>query len=146
MALTPDYDVSVPDLFSSTDEVSRTYKVDWDAGEIIGVILAEDSEQAYLEAIKQFVFKALQSRRFVNIVYTPDYGSELEEMQKLGYSRELIQTETQRLIVEALIYDDRIDSVDEFSFEFNGDSMLVRFTVTTTRGASINLNQELGVT
>lgn len=145
MALTPDYEVTVPDLFSSVEEPSRTYKVDWDAGRITGQIRAEDSSDAYLDAVEQFVFKALQSRRDVNIVYSEDYGSELDEMLKMGYTRDLLQTETERLIVEALIYDERIASVDSFKFSFDGDSMLVRFRVTTVQGQEIDQEYMPGI-
>ncbi len=146
MALTPEYEVAVPDLFSSTDEVSRTYRVNWDSGRIVGTIPAESDEDSYLDALRQFVYKALQSRRFVNIIYDEDYGSEIEEMQKMGYPRELLKSELQRLITEALVYDERIASVEGFEFIFGRDDLLVKFLVTSARGAELAFSQDLGVT
>lgn len=145
MALTPDYEIDVPELFTSTDDPSRTYRVDWDAGRIIGQVDAESSSEEYQAAIRQFIFKALQSKRYVNIIYSDDYGSEIEDLIKQRLPRDLLRTEVERIIVEALIYDERIESVDRFTFTFGMDSMLVEFMVTTVQGEQLNERTEVSV-
>ncbi|SJU51512.1 Protein of uncharacterised function (DUF2634) [Clostridioides difficile] len=43
--------------------------------------------------------------------------------------RDIAESELKRRIKEALTQDDRIENVDEFIFEYEKDSVLVKFTV-----------------
>jgi len=113
---------------------SLTFGIDFDRGRVVGMI---DS----LEAVKQAVFLILQTERYRHLIYTPDYGVELEGL--IGRDPLFVQSELKRRIREALMQDDRIEDVTNFSIQFDGDNALVRFTVMSVFG---NFESEQGVT
>lgn len=104
---------------------SLTFGIDFDRGRVIGMVDG-------LEAVKQAVFLILQTERYRYLIYTPDYGSELEGL--IGRDPLFVQSELKRRIREALLQDDRIEDVTNFSIQFDGDNALVRFTVISTFG------------
>jgi hypothetical protein len=105
---------------------SLTFGIDFDRGRVIGMIDG-------LEAVKQAVFLILHTERYRYLIYTPDYGAELEGL--IGRDQLFVQSELKRRIREALMQDDRIEDVANFGIEFSGDSALVRFTVISTFGS-----------
>jgi len=105
---------------------SLTWHIDFDKGRIIG-------KTDGLVAIQQAVFKVFQTNRFWYDIYSFDYGHELTLL--LGSSPEFVQSEATRMIQEALLPDDRIDSVENVEAEINGDQITIRFTVVTVYGS-----------
>lgn len=105
---------------------SLTWQIDFDKGRIIG-------KTDGLNAIKQAVMKVFQTDRFWYDIYSFDYGHELTLL--LGSSPEFVQSEATRMIQEALLPDDRIDSVENVEAEINGDQITIRFTVVTVYGS-----------
>lgn len=85
-----------------------------------------------LEAVKQAVFVILETERFQYLIYSFDFGSELQGL--IGKSPLFVQSEIRRLIKEALLQDDRITDVQNITFQTQGDSMLVEFTVVSVFG------------
>lgn len=87
-----------------------------------------------LEAIKQAVYKILRTERYTYPVYSWDYGIEL--MDLFGMPTPYVEIELKRRIKEALEWDDRIDSVDDFVFSYPQDknTVQVSFTVHTSLG------------
>lgn len=85
-----------------------------------------------LEAVKQAVFVILETERFQYLIYSFDFGSELQGL--IGKSPLFVQSEIRRLIKEALLQDDRISDVQNITFQTQGDSMLVEFTVVSVFG------------
>lgn len=104
---------------------SRTWRLDAETGRIAGKIDG-------LEAVKQAVFKILQTERYAYMAYSFDYGVELRSL--MGQSPAYAQSELRRRIAEALLQDARIQNVRDFQFEQTGDSMTVRFTVESSAG------------
>ena len=104
---------------------SLTFGIDFEKGRIVGMIDG-------LEAVKQAVFLILQTERYRYLIYSADYGSELEGL--IGRDPLFVQSEIKRRIREALMQDDRIEDVTNFNIRFNGDSALVRFTVVSVFG------------
>ena len=85
-----------------------------------------------IDALRQSVGLALETPRYAHLIYSFDYGSELISL--FGHNNELVQTEGKRLIQEALLVDDRIDSVDNFKFDFTADSVEISFDVKSKFG------------
>lgn len=104
---------------------SRTWRLDAETGRIAGKIDG-------LEAVKQAVFKILQTERYAYMAYSFDYGVELRNL--MGQSPAYAQSELRRRIAEALLQDARIQNVRDFQFEQTEDSMTVRFTVESSAG------------
>jgi len=102
-----------------------TYKLDIEKGKIIGKV-------DQLEAMKQAVFKRLETDRYYHPIYSWEYGHELKEL--IGRDPVFVLSEAQRLIKEALMTDDRIEAIEGFEMSQEGDVLLVQFNVVTIYG------------
>lgn len=115
------------------EQPSLTYRLDLEAGVIAGRVDG-------LEAVKQAVYKILQTRRYEHLIYTPNYGHELHTL--IGKDPLLVRSEAARMLREALLQDDRITAVQDVDAETSGDSILLRFTVVSRYG-SFRAQQEV---
>lgn len=106
---------------------SRTYRFDWNNGRV------SSRKVDGIEAVKQTVFKILSTRRFEHLIYSGDYGNEMDLGAVRG--RAVFESEVERWVREALTQDDRISAVTGFRFNYKLDTALVRFTVVTEFGA-----------
>lgn len=86
-----------------------------------------------IEAMKQAVYKILFTERYRYIIYSGSYGIELLDL--FGQPVSYVCPELERRITEALTWDDRIDGVDDFRFDFPKKGVVhVAFTVHTVFG------------
>ena len=69
-----------------------------------------------LEAVRQAIFKIIMTERYQYIMYSWNYGIELNDL--FGEPMTYVCPELKRRITEALLWDDRIQSVDSFEFDF----------------------------
>jgi hypothetical protein len=107
-------------------EPSKTYKLHIENNRISGYC-------DELEAMKQAVYKILNTERYKFIIYSWNYGIELLDLY--GKSVTYVCSELPRRITEALIQDDRIVSVDNFNFDTTQKRIVsVSFTVHTIFG------------
>ena len=114
-------------------ETSRTYK------------LSGDKIQGYvdgLEALKQAIYKVLNTERYEYPIYSFNYGIELENL--IGKDSVYVQIELKRRIRECLLRDDRITEADNFKFEFNGDQLKCTFDVRSIFG-NLTISREVSI-
>lgn len=113
---------------------SLTYKLDFERKRITGKI---DDE----EAIMQLVMKILYTERYAYVIYSSQYGVELDRL--IGKDYDFVVSDLERTITEALLADDRILSITNFVAEQTAiDRMSVTFTVNSVVG-SVNINTEV---
>ncbi|GMQ57079.1 DUF2634 domain-containing protein [Vallitalea sediminicola] len=105
---------------------TKTYKLNLLEGKINGYIDG-------IDAIKQAVFKILETARYQYLIYDFSYGSELNGL--IGKDSDYIEMELRRRIRDALTTDDRIINVTDFVFSHEGESMSVRFQVISVEGS-----------
>ncbi len=85
------------------------------------------------EAVQQSIVKMLNTNRYHYIIYSWDYGLELEDL--IGQNMSYVIPEIKRRIIEAVEQDDRVERVYDFKFEkINKESILVTFIVDTIFG------------
>lgn len=104
---------------------SYTPKIDFERNRIMGTI---DN----IDAMEQAIYLILQTERYESIIYNWYYGVEFDTL--IGKSRELITSELERRIREALTEDDRINRISDFEIEFTSDKAIISFTVDTIFG------------
>lgn len=121
--------------FEVEEEPSKNYRMDIYGETICGKIDG-------LEAMKQVIYKILNTERYQHIIYSWNYGVELEDLY--GEPSSYVCPELERRITEALVQDDRIKSVDEFAFEIDRHAVTVSFTVHTVFG-DIQTEKEVDV-
>lgn len=94
-----------------------------------------------LEAMRQAIEKVLLTERFAWPIYSDNYGIEIQDL--VGQDYDLIKSEIERVVSEALLADDRIDAVDHFELTQTSRTALhLSFTVTTVFG-SLAIEQEV---
>lgn len=109
------------------EQPTKTYRMDLDTEEHIGGYTDE------LEAMKQAIFKILNTERYQYIMYSWDYGIELVDLygQPISY----VCPELERRITEALTQDERIETVSDFNFDLpKRDVVHTSFLVHTIFG------------
>lgn len=104
---------------------SKTYKIDSVNGRITGIIDG-------LEAVKQSADTILSTERYVYPIYTWAHGVELDYL--VGKDYELVSADLKRRMKEALLQDDRITEVTNFTFMTNEDGLYVKAEVISDYG------------
>ena len=108
------------------EQPTLTYKMDKEAERIVGT--AEE-----LEAVRPAVYKILQTDRYEYLIYSGDYGIELKDLY--GQPVSYVCPELERRISEALLWDSRIQSVENFEFDTSvKGAVRVSFRVNTVFG------------
>lgn len=88
-----------------------------------------------LEAVKQSMYKILNTERYQTEIYSRNYGVELADL--VGKPKNYCVPEIERRITEALLQDDRIKAVYDFKFTFPQKNIIhVTFRVDTTEGTT----------
>jgi len=133
--LIPEQEVDLTNLEVVT-QPSLTYRLDFERKRIGSKI---DNE----EAIMQMVMKILYTERYAYVIYSSQYGVELDRL--IGQEYDFIVSDLERTITEALLADDRILSITDFVAEQTAiDRMTVTFTVNSVVG-SANINTEVKI-
>jgi len=118
------------------NQPSRTYKLDFERKRIGGMI---DNERA----IMQMVMKILSTERYAYVIYSSQYGVELDRL--IGQDYDFIVSDLERTITEALTADDRVIDITDFQINKIGiDKMEVSFTVNTFDG-SVDIETEVTI-
>lgn len=92
------------------------------------------------EAIKSWIYRAIKTQRFRHIIYSWDFGSEIESLISQRYTKDLIKAEVERYVKEALLINEYIQSVDVVNVNFESDVLSVDVNVTTIYGeVSVNV-------
>jgi hypothetical protein len=105
--------------------VGKTYKIDFKNNRI-----SENIDG--IESLEQAINIILNVDRYSCLIYDWNFGSELLDL--VGKNIEYVKTESKRLIKEALLQDDRIQDVSNFTFEQEKDNLLVSFLVSSIYG------------
>ena len=131
----PEQEVDLTNLEVIT-QPSLTYRLDFERKRIGSKI---DNE----EAIMQMVMKILYTERYAYVIYSSQYGVELDRL--IGQEYDFIISDLERTITEALLADDRILSITDFVTEQVGiDRMTASFTVNSVVG-SANISTEVKI-
>lgn len=112
--------------------IYRTYRMDFHNKRIIGMIDG-------LEAAKQNMFKALQTRRYAYEIYDDQYGSDI--MNKLGnidLSPGYLEADIPVMVSDIFLNMEEILEIDDLQFKIlDTDSIYVSFTGATIFGDTI---------
>ena len=120
--------IAISEVTEAEELPSRTYRLDLDAGRIIGYVDG-------IDAVKQAIAKAIITPRFKCLIYDNQYGSEIEEaVRSSNTTQEYIETAVEGFVKDALKTDTRILNVYDFDFQFKGEGVYISFCVDTIYG------------
>ena len=112
--------------FEFEEQPTYTYKMNLDTGTIRGYTDG-------LDAMRQAIFKILQTERYQYVMYSWNYG--VETLDLYGEPVSYVCPELERRITEALTWEERIKSVNNFEFDVIGKGAIhVSFVAHTVFG------------
>ena len=115
---------------------SRTYHLDLVRKRVTSMI---DGQDAIIQAVR----KILYTERYAYVIYSSQYGVELDRL--IGQEYDFIISDIKRTLTEALLMDNRIISLENFEMEKTGlDTMEVNFLVNSIEG-EINFSTEVKI-
>lgn len=129
----PDSQISVGLAVVEGEENTKTYKMS--NVDVRGYIDG-------LEALKQAIYKIISTEKYEYPIYSFDYGIELQSL--IGKDLNYVKTELKRRIEECLLSDTRIENVDNFEFNTNGDELSFSFDVVSIYG-DIKVTKEVSI-
>ena len=119
-------------------QYGKNWLFDFEKGDFVvdgaGKMVMADGQTAWA----QWCIKTVLTERFAHVIYSFNYGTELEEALRQP-SRRAVEAELERVINEALLADPRTEMVRNFVFEWEGDSVKVRFTAVPVIGEPAQL-------
>lgn len=126
----------ITNVFEYETQPNLTYKIHTDSERVSGHV---DEVKAY----EQAVYKLLSTERYKYLIYSWSYGIELEDL--FGQPIPYVVPELERRITEAVMADDRTESVSDFEFDTSKRSVVhVKFKATSIFGeVKIELNVEI---
>ena len=135
----------IPKIKTSADitvkeQPTKTYKMELYKGNyILGFV---DSQKA----MEQAIYKIIRTERYKYIIYSWNYGIELEDL--FGMTVEYCVVELERRISEALLQDNRITAVHTFEFDTESErgTVLIKKFIAETVFGKIQIDNGLAVT
>lgn len=119
---------TIPEFTENLEEKeipTNTFRIVYDKDRVNGTV--DD-----IEAMKQAIYLILSTERYMYSIYPWDYGIEIIDL--FGKPRTYVMATLKQRITEALLQDERIDSVTDFSFEFIRSKIHVTFVANTVYG------------
>lgn len=130
MGLFPAYieDEEIEEELTEELETPREFGIDFKTGQLTGVIVEG------IEAIKVWIYFALQIPRYRYFICDWEYGNEIEDLYGKGYSAEHLESEMSRMIEECLLMNEYIDSVRVTNAKYENGKFSADVNVTTIYG------------
>lgn len=138
MSLLPTYVEDDEELEEQEEsQIPREYEIDFETGQLTGNIV----EGA--EAVKVWIWLALQTPRYRYYIYSWDYGHEFEDLIGQEYTEEYIEAETRRMTEDYLCSNENIQEITDFSVNMENDVSTISFVANTVYGEVEFVNQEI---
>ena len=116
----------------------KEYAIDFNTGQFVYDDPGENIIVEKNEAIKIWIWKALQTSRNRYLIYSSNYGHDFETIIGKGYNKNLINSELERLIEECLLSNPYIIEIVQIRTNFYGSNLHIDVTVKTVYG-EVNL-------
>lgn len=112
----------------TTPKLHKEYEVNFTTGQLTGNILEG------IEALKVWIYKTLLTKRYKHLIYSWDYGQDLEEIIGRGYEKGLIKSEVERRVKDCLLIHPHIKECTSFEIRLQDNQLHIDFTVNTIYG------------
>ena len=141
MGLFPAYieDEEIVEELTEELETPREFGIDFTTGQLTGIIVEG------VEAIKVWIYFALQIARYRYFICSWEYGNEIEDLYGKGYSAEHLESEISRMIEECLLENEYIEKVVVENTEYKLGKLKSKVTVTTIYEEEISETYETEV-
>lgn len=120
-------DAYIKAIQNPVSEPGKTYRIDFERYRIGNMT---DNK----EALKQAITKAILTPRGRHNIYDDTYGCELWDLIGADVTDAFIDAEIPRMVREAIMYDDRINSVLNVTATRSGDAVFIHAEVDSIYG------------
>lgn len=141
MGLFPAYieDEEITEELADDLATPREFGIDFATGQLTGIVVEG------IEAIKVWIYIALQVARYRYFICSWQYGSEIEDLYGKGYSAEHLESEISRMIKECLLVNDYIEQAEVTNATYRLGRLSATVTVTTIYDEEVSETYETEV-
>lgn len=119
----------VEDLDDTEEEIiPYEYGIDFETGQLTGEIVSG------VDAIKVWAWLALNTARYRYLIYSWEYGSELESLIGTEFTEEFTAARAKKFIEECLFENEHITDISEYNAIFENDRLTCSFIMGTEYG------------
>lgn len=116
-------------------------EVAWDFSENVPILENGDYKIVFgKDAVKTWAYKALKTERFHYLIYSFDYGTELQNLIGKNYTPSLTKAESIRYVEETLLINPYIQNISDVEVRFEGTTLFITGILHTIYG-----DAEMGV-
>lgn len=108
--------------------IPKEYEIDFATGQFTGNIVEG------VEAVKVWIYNTLRVQRYKYVIFSWDYGKELDDLIGQSFTQEYLEIEAKRMIEECLLVNENITSIDDFMVSLNDENLTISFTASTLFG------------
>ncbi|AYO30798.1 DUF2634 domain-containing protein [Biomaibacter acetigenes] len=131
-----------PETVETASEVSfgKSWRFDFDKGEFVLTPAGKVAETSDVDAWLEWCRKALMTARYQHLIYSRNYGQEFDDLISRHLNREGNESEIKRIVTETLMVDPRTVAVENFTFQWEGDTVYFTCEVSNVRGETETLH------
>ena len=128
---------------SDTVAYGSTVQFDFEKHEFILSPTGKQKTVSESDAWGEWCVKALCTERFKYLVYSSNFGEEIDTLLGESYPHKVVESEIKRMVKECLMCDARTVSVEAFEFSWIADGVIFSCTITNTLGKSMTLARKV---
>lgn len=128
----------LPETQNKANQVKfgKSWRFDFETGDFIMTPTGKTMETREEDAWLEWCQKAVLTERYKYLIYSRQYGQEFTDLIRRNLNRAANESEIKRIVTEALKVDPRTASVDNFTFNWDGDQCFFTCQVKSVRGTS----------
>lgn len=127
-ALMEDDEIKTDEVKDDEQIVLREFDIDFETGLLTGEVVTG------VEALKVWAWLALKTARYRYLIYSWQYGSELETLIGSPYSEATTRDKVRTFIESALEPRQEITGISDYTCTFSGDTVTAAFKLDTIYG------------
>ena len=133
----------IDNIASDTAKYGSTVQFDFEKHEFILTPTGKQKTYTGSDAWGEWCIKALATERFQYLVYSDNYGEEIDTLIGKSYPHSVIESEIQRMVKDCLMADPRTANVTNFEFKWLMDGIIFSCMVTNTIGESMTIARKV---
>ena len=132
-----------PETESTVTSYGSTVRFDFETHEFILSPTGKQTSLTGSDAWAEWCVKAMATERYNYLVYSHEYGEEIDTLLGQSMPHEVVESEIRRMTKECLLLDKRTASIDNFQFEWINDGVIFSCQITNTLGDSLILTRKV---
>lgn len=133
----------IDEAASDTVNYGKTVQFDFEKHEFILSPTGRQKTVTSSDAWGEWCVKALCSERYKYLIYSDNYGEEIDTLLGKSYPRKVVESEIRRMVKDCLMVDRRTASVDNFQFTWIDDGIMFSCDVKNTIGETMTISRKV---